>query len=55
MAGRIKADGEDRGGTLIDLAPYIRDGRLNWQAPAGKWRIIKFTHMQAPGFMQAAN
>ena len=23
-----------------------------WQAPAGKWRVLKFTHKQAPGLIQ---
>ncbi|MCD4727202.1 MAG: hypothetical protein K8R46_06050, partial [Pirellulales bacterium] len=37
---------------MIDLAPFIRDGKLIWQAPAGKWRIMKFTHVQAPPLQQ---
>ena len=52
VAGQVNADGKIEGNTLVDLAPYIRDGKLRWQAPAGKWRIMKFTHKQAPGLIQ---
>ena len=27
-------------------------GKLRWQVPAGKWRVLKFTHKQAPGLIQ---
>ncbi len=36
------------GDSLVDLAPFIHDGKLAWQIPAGKWKIMKFTHVQAP-------
>ena len=52
VAGRVSADGKIEGDTLLDLARYIRGGKLSWQAPAGKWRILKFTHKQAPGLVQ---
>ena len=52
MAGRVTADGKIEGDSLVDLAPFIRDGKLAWQAPAGKWRIMKFTHVQAPALSQ---
>jgi hypothetical protein len=48
VAGRLTADGKIEGDSLVDLAPHIRDGMLTWQVPAGKWRIMKFTHVQAP-------
>ena len=25
------------------------DGRLAWDVPAGKWKIIRFSHVQAEG------
>ena len=52
VAGRLNANKEIEGGSLLDLAPFIRDGKLAWQAPAGNWQIIKFTHKQAPGLGQ---
>ncbi len=36
----------------MDLAPFIRDGKLAWPVPAGRWQIMKFTHKQAPGLGQ---
>ena len=48
LAGRLTADGKIEGDSLVDLAPHVRDGKLAWQVPAGKWKIIKFTHVQAP-------
>ena len=53
VAGQVSADGKIDGDTLVDLAPHIRAGKLSWQAPAGKWRIMKFTQKQAPGLLQA--
>jgi hypothetical protein len=52
IAGQVSADGKIQGNTLVDLGPNIRGGKLRWQAPAGKWRILKFTHKQAPGLIQ---
>ena len=52
VAGRLTADGKVEGDSLVDLAPHIRDGKLSWQVPAGKWRIMKFTHVQAPALGQ---
>jgi hypothetical protein len=26
----------------VDLRPFIRDSKLEWQAPAGKWRVMYF-------------
>ncbi|MHB8899136.1 MAG: glycosyl hydrolase [Thermoguttaceae bacterium] len=26
----------------VDLAPYVRDGRLAWQAPEGPWQVMLF-------------
>jgi hypothetical protein len=52
IAGQVNAEGKIAGNTLVDLGPNIREGKLSWQAPAGKWRILKFTHKQAPGLVQ---
>jgi hypothetical protein len=53
VAGRIAADGGIEAGSLVDLAPSIRDGRLSWTVPAGRWKIIKFTHTLASGLAQS--
>jgi hypothetical protein len=47
VGGRVSANGKIEGDSLVDLGPWVRDGRLAWQVPAGKWRIMKFTHVQA--------
>ena len=47
VAGQATADGID-GGTLVDLAGFIRDGNLSWPVPAGDWRIMKFTWAANP-------
>jgi hypothetical protein len=52
VAGRLAADGKIEGDSLVDLAPQIHEGKLSWQAPAGKWKVMKFTHVQAPGLGQ---
>jgi len=52
IAGQVNAEGKIAANTLVDLGPNIREGKLSWQAPAGKWRILKFTHKQAPGLVQ---
>ena len=30
----------------------LSDGTLEWEAPAGRWQVIRFTHKQAPGLGQ---
>lgn len=52
VAGRLNAMKEIEGDSLRDLAPFIKDGKLDWKAPAGHWQVIKFTHQQAPGLGQ---
>lgn len=53
VAGRCaNAAGKIDGGSLLDLAQQITDGKLRWQVPAGKWKIMKFSHVQAPGLGQ---
>ena len=53
VAGRVAADGKIDGRSLVDLAPYIRDGKLSWRVPAGKWKVMKFSYVQAPPLMQS--
>lgn len=48
IAGALTADGKIEGQSLVDLAPFVHDGKLSWHAPAGRWQIMKFTHVQAP-------
>lgn len=53
VAGRINAAGEVLGDSLVDLAGSIKEnGALDWQVPEGDWRVIRFTHKQAPGLGQ---
>ena len=52
VAGRLTDDGKIDADSLLDLKPFIHDGALRWTAPAGKWRIMKFTHEQAPPLTQ---
>ena len=52
LAGRITADGKVDGASLLDLTPFIKYNTLNWQVPAGQWRLMKFTHQRAPGLGQ---
>ena len=47
IAGR-KTGGKIDGGSLVDLAPFIKDGSLTWDAPAGLWQVMTFTYEQAP-------
>ena len=52
IAGRVTAGNKIESESLVDLAPHVRDGRLSWQVPGGKWRVMKFTHVQAPPLQQ---
>ena len=52
LAGRVADDGGIESDNLVDLSASIRNGRLTWSAPAGKWKVMKFTHKQAPGLGQ---
>jgi hypothetical protein len=42
LAGRAEGDAID-GASLVDLAGSVRDGVLAWDAPAGSWKVCKFT------------
>ena len=52
LAGKLAADGAVEGESLVDLAAHIRDGKLAWQVPAGKWKIMNFSHEQGPALGQ---
>lgn len=52
LAGQVTSDGKIEGKSLLDLATFVHDGRLRWSAPAGSWRVMKFTHTLAPGLGQ---
>ncbi len=52
LAGKLDADGKIVGDSIVDLHDFITAGTLSWQAPAGKWQVMKFTHIQAPGLGQ---
>ncbi len=47
VAGKVTEAGID-GASLIDLGPMIKDGALAWDAPAGKWKVMKFTWAISP-------
>ena len=53
IAGKLIGDAVDPN-SLIDLRPFIKDGALNWDAPEGKWQVMKFTWTQAPPAQQKA-
>ncbi|MCX7045446.1 MAG: glycosyl hydrolase [Candidatus Sumerlaeota bacterium] len=42
VAGKEVEGGVD-GASLVDLAANIKEGTLAWDAPAGKWKVMKFT------------
>jgi hypothetical protein len=52
IAGRMTEDGKVEGEGLVDLAANIKDGKLAWQVPAGKWKLMKFTYLLAPALGQ---
>jgi hypothetical protein len=48
VAGRLTSDDRIDSDSLVNLATQQPAGKLVWQVPAGRWRIMKFTHVQAP-------
>ena len=48
VAGRLHADGRVEADSLIDLAPFVAGGKLSWQVPPGRWKIMNFTYVLAP-------
>ncbi len=51
LAGKVISDGID-GDSLTDLSSKIKNGVLKWDAPTGKWQIMKFTWKLAKGSTQ---
>ncbi|HEX5790283.1 MAG TPA: glycosyl hydrolase, partial [Luteolibacter sp.] len=54
VAGRLNDKDQVELDSLLDLSGSIRDGRLNWQPPAGRWAIIRFSYKTAPGLGQTS-
>ncbi|MHC4505128.1 MAG: hypothetical protein ACYTFI_17620, partial [Planctomycetota bacterium] len=52
VAGRLAAGGAVEGDSLVDLKRHVRNGALRWRVPDGKWKVMKFTHKQAPRLRQ---
>ena len=52
VAGRVAADGTIDAESLLDLAKFISAGKLAWAVPEGHWKIMRFSHVQAPGLGQ---
>lgn len=52
VAGRMATNGAIQSASLVDLAPFIREGKLAWSVPAGRWKVMKFSHKLAPGLGQ---
>lgn len=52
VAGRIADGGAIEADSLVDLTPAIRDGKLTWSVPAGRWQVMKFSYKIAPGLGQ---
>jgi len=48
LAGKAAGEAVD-GDTLLDLTDRARDGKLTWDAPAGKWRVLTFTWRYSEG------
>jgi len=48
LAGHVAADGKIEADSLIDLAPFIKGGKVSWQVPPGRWKIMTFTYVLAP-------
>ncbi|MBI5832502.1 MAG: hypothetical protein HZB16_09380 [Armatimonadetes bacterium] len=42
IAGRVVEGDTIDADSLVDLTGALRDGVLHWQAPAGKWRLMRF-------------
>jgi hypothetical protein len=54
IAGRKTSEGID-GDSLVDLKPFIKDGKLTWNAPEGDWQVMKFSWVMGPKNRQCGN
>ena len=52
LPGRSAPTARSRAPPWLTLRRTFTAASLSWQAPAGKWRVFKFTHKQAPGLAQ---
>ncbi len=43
VAGRVVGGGAIDGGSLVNLSAAIRGGTLEWEVPAGQWKLMTFT------------
>ncbi|MCX7006800.1 MAG: glycosyl hydrolase [Kiritimatiellaeota bacterium] len=43
VAGRVTEGDAVEGGSLVDLTGSVKNGTLNWNTPAGTWRVMKFS------------
>lgn len=48
VAGRVGDDDRLDPESLVDLAPFVSEGKLAWPAPPGVWRVLRFSYGQAP-------
>ena len=48
VAGKEIEGGIDAA-SLIDLSPFIKDGALTWEAPAGNWKVMWFKWKYSTG------
>ena len=55
LAGKLDAKGKIEGDSLIDLKDSIKDGKLSWKTPAGKWKVMKFTYKRVSGLLDGAS
>lgn len=54
VAGKLEGRGID-GKSLVDLTAAVRNGRLRWEAPAGRWRLMAFRLLYTGQQPQAQN
>ena len=54
IAGRETPDGIDST-SLIDLTAKVSGDNLTWNAPSGRWKMMKFTWEQRPGLVDGAS
>ncbi len=42
VAARLTGEGALDGSTLTDISSAVSGGKLSWQVPAGRWRVMEF-------------
>lgn len=48
LAGKASGEGVD-GDRLVDVTDQVNNGKLSWEAPAGKWKVMTFTWRRSAG------